>query len=224
MLPSRAALYSAGCSLNAYHAEHVDPWKEMYGLDLSPVGQALMDSKRIKPEIAVISADDVITEPILVADFDLNWLSVEEIQRVSLRCFTSVKTTIEEPVPFRGVCLWFDCSFDAPGCDTPSVRLSTSPQSPPTHWQQTVILLPGSITVEEGDVIGWELSLISRRNIGQQQQPEHLQKQRGYIIELNLLDAEADEHPVPCGCGQARCAIIAAFMAKEEVEPEADHQ
>lgn len=209
MLPSRAALYSAGCSLNTYHSQQVDSWKSMYGLDLSPVGQALLNSKKTKPEITLIPSGDLITEPVLLADFDLCWLGLDEIQRIHSRSFTSVLS--DEPVSLRGVCLWFDCSFGVPGCDT-SQSLSTSPQSPPTHWKQTVILLPGSINVEEGDVIGWELSL-------------NRSGERGYLIELNLLDAEEDEHPVPCGCGQARCAIIAAFMSKEEEEiEELNHQ
>lgn len=203
MFPSRAKIYAAGTSLNAFYGEHEpDLWRDLYGLDLSPVGHALLDAKRSKPEITIVPPGDLLTEPVLLAEFDLAWLDVEEIQRVHSRSFASVTEAVDEPCPFRGVCLWFDCTFDPSG-----VCLSTSPQAPPTHWMQTVILLPGSVTVEEGDIIGWEVTL-RRKSDGQ----------RGYVIELNLLDGEEEEHPVPCGCGQARCVVIAAMVAKEEAD------
>ena len=204
MFPSRARIYSAASDLKSFYAEH-EPnlWKDQYGLDLSPVGHALLSAKRSKPEITIVPSDDLLTEPVLLADFDLAWLSVEEIQTIHSRCFASVKDSVNEPASFRGVCLWFDCTFDCDGAS--SVCLSTSPQSPPTHWMQTVILLPGSVAVEEGDIIGWQVSLV-RKSGGQ----------RGYVIELNLLDGEDEEHPVPCACGQARCVVIAALVAKED--------
>ncbi len=213
MFPSKATIYAAACRLGQFHAEQVDFWNHLYGLDLSPVGQAVLESKRCKPEVTLVKADDLLSQPVRVADFDLAWLGLDEIERVHSRSFSSV--LCDEPTDYQGVCLWFDCSFEWPDRipSTPAthhsvITLSTSPNSPPTHWQQTIIVLPSSIPVEEGDLIGWELTL--KRGV------EH---RRRYQIELKLLDPEEDEHPVPCSCGQARCAIIAAFMAKEDQEP-----
>lgn len=207
MLPSKATLYAAACRLGQFYSEQVDFWKDLYGLDLSPVGQAVLDSKRCKPEVAVVKADELLSAPVQVADFDLAWLGPDEIERVHSRAFTSV--VCDEPTEYQGVCLWFDCSFEWPDRMASSpVKLSTSPSSAATHWKQTIIVLPSSIQVEEGDLIGWELTL--------NRSPEH---RRRYQIELNLLDPEEDEHPVPCSCGQARCVVIAAFMAKADQEP-----
>jgi hypothetical protein len=207
MLPSRATLYAAACRLGQFYSEQVDFWKDLYGLDLSPVGQAVLDSKRCKPEVAVVKADELLSAPVQVADFDLAWLGPDEIERVHSRAFTSV--VCDEPTEYQGVCLWFDCAFEWPDRMASSpVKLSTSPSSAATHWKQTIIVLPSSIQVEEGDLIGWELTL--------NRSPEH---RRRYQIELNLLDPEEDEHPVPCSCGQARCVVIAAFMAKADQEP-----
>lgn len=207
MLPSKATLFAAACRLGEFYSQQVDFWNHLYGLDLSPVGQAVLDSKRCKPEVAIVKADELLSEPVQLADFDLAWLGPDEIERIHSRAFTSV--LCDQPTEYQGVCLWFDCSFEWPDripC-TP-VKLSTSPSSAATHWKQTIIVLPSSIQVEEGDLIGWELTL--KRSM------EH---RRRYQIELNLLDPEEDEHPVPCSCGQARCVVIAAFMAKADEEP-----
>ncbi|XP_032788477.2 protein arginine N-methyltransferase 6 [Daphnia magna] len=207
MLPSKATLFAAACRLGEFYSQQVDFWNHLYGLDLSPVGQAVLDSKRCKPEVAIAKADELLSEPVQLADFDLAWLGPDEIERIHSRAFTSV--LCDQPTEYQGVCLWFDCSFEWPDripC-TP-VKLSTSPSSAATHWKQTIIVLPSSIQVEEGDLIGWELTL--KRSM------EH---RRRYQIELNLLDPEEDEHPVPCSCGQARCVVIAAFMAKADEEP-----
>ena len=201
MFPSKAAIYAAACRLSDFYSEQIDFWKSQYGFDLTPVGQAALDSKRCKPEISLVKAEDLLTEPIRVAEFDLAWLGTDEIERIDARCFTSI--TSLEPTDYQGVCLWFDCEFSSP-----DFRLDTSPQAPPTHWKQTIIVLPSTISVEEGDLVGWELIL--------NRSPAH---RRRYLIELKLLDPEEDEHPVPCACGQARCVVIAAFMAKEDEEP-----
>lgn len=207
MLPSGCKMYAAACRLGSFYSDQVEFWNELYGLDLSPVGRAVLESKRCKPEVTLVKANDLLSQPVQVADFDLAWLGTDEIERVHSRCFTSIVT--DEPTVYQGVCLWFDCSFQWPD-QIPStpVTLSTSPSSPATHWQQTVIVLPSSIDVEEGDLVGWELTLKRSE-----------QHRRRYQIELNLLDPEEDEHPVPCGCGAARCVVIAAFMAKADEEP-----
>lgn len=141
------------------------------------------------------------------------------MQRIVSRSFASV--TALDATQYQGVCLWFDCTFQPPEEEEEAaateddgsgqvVVLSTSPSAQPTHWKQTIIRLPAPIDVEEGDIIGWELSL---------EQDAH--NPRRYVMQLDLLDAETDEHPVPCRCGAARCAIITAFMDKEDQEMEA---
>ena len=39
---------------------------------------------------------------------------------------------------------------------------------------------------------------------------------RHYQLGLSLLDPAADEHPVPCDCKMARCALFAALLEKED--------
>jgi protein arginine N-methyltransferase 3 len=47
-----------------------------------------------------------------------------------------------------GIVGYFDSVFD----NENPVTLSTAPYSPPTHWKQTVFLLPDPISVNKGNV------------------------------------------------------------------------
>jgi len=202
MMPSRATLYAAACRLPDFYTERVHFWNDVYGLDLSPVGDHVLKSQGSRPEVTLVKADDILSKALRVVDLDLAWIGVEDIQELKSRHFTDV--TSLDTTDYQGVCLWFDCDFQVDG-GSEVVRLTTAPDAPATHWKQTVIVLPTPGTVEEGDVIGWDLKLV-QSSINRRQ----------YVIELELLDPETDEHPVPCSCGSARCAIIAAYLAKED--------
>jgi len=81
------------------------------------------------------------------------------------------------------------------------LTLSTAPWSPETHWKQTVILFGSSTAVEGGDIIGWEFSM-------EKSSPSS----RAYKLNFRSLDADTEEHPVPCKCGSVKCAIVSHFM------------
>ena len=207
MLPSRATLYAAACRLPDFYADKIDFWSRVYGFDMSPIGEQALLAKSSKPEIAQIRAEDLLSAAVPVVDLDLAWIGLEDVQSVVSRRFSSIDSA--DATVYQGVCLWFDCHFNFPDGqregDGAAVLLSTSPRAPPTHWKQTVIVLPSPVAVEEGDLIGWQLQL-----------DQSAANRRQFSIELSLLDPESDEHPVPCACGRARCEVISAFLAKED--------
>ena len=86
------------------------------------------------------------------------------------------------------------------------VTLSTGPGDSPTHWKQTVIVLPrAEVEVDQDEVVGWDVVMEQDRD-----------NKRRYNISLALLDPAEDEHPVPCGCKMAKCALYEALLKKEE--------
>jgi len=168
MLPSHASIYAAPCSLDEYWKAKVKFWDSVYGFDMSALGREVVRRGRglgAKPEVMVLSPDQILAEPQLFARFDLKTCTTQDLDAMSGRYFVSVKRTGNN----HGIALWFDCQFDPSG-----VVLSTSPLAPPTHWKQTVIVTASSDIgpakgdrstnddahlVEEDDIIGWELVL-----------------------------------------------------------------
>ncbi|KAH9494487.1 putative protein arginine N-methyltransferase 6 [Bulinus truncatus] len=105
--------------------------------------------------------------------------------------------------------------------------LKTGPCDPPTHWKQTVILLPQAILVESGTEMLCQMKMV-----------QSSENKRHYDITLCLVgdasdgdecgedscDAvdpdfeESSDHPIPCQCGSDRCSLIATLMKKMDDE------
>merc|ERR1712080_491490 len=140
---------------------------------------------------------------------DLRWTGREEVSRVTDRKFVSITRSGS----LHGLAVRFEVSFRPPVYDEEeaakisAVVLGTGPRDTPTHWKQTVLLLLGQGVgeLEEDEVIGWELTM--------EQSPTN---PRQYAISLELLDPASEEHPVPCGCKMAKCALMKAIMDKED--------
>lgn len=95
MLPSHAKVYAALCS-------HEDTyWDDVYGFNMAPIKHAVARNGD-KPAVEVVDPATLLSGPQQVANLDLRWVSEEELQEVSSRCFTS----ITKNGTVRGLLLW----------------------------------------------------------------------------------------------------------------------
>ena len=69
----------------------MDFWSDVYGFNMSPFAKEAM--KRTKPEITIITADQIISEPIQVLDLDLKYTDHSELDFIHNKTFISVKKT-----------------------------------------------------------------------------------------------------------------------------------
>lgn len=83
------------------------------------------------------------------------------------------------------------------------VLLSSSPKQPPTHWKQTVILLPEE-AIEETEV-GFPIAIHLKMN-------RSTESSRRYNLELEILDAEKEEHSMPCDCILTKCILTKSHL------------
>lgn len=156
------ALIPAGCSLWAVPfcgddlvEELTSYWRdEPYDLDLSSFATSALEEQIQRPVI------DVLTRPqLLLARPERIW---------QVRCLSAAPSEQrKQRLPFNfavrsdgrlhGLALWFTCGL------APGVAFSTGPESPPTHWGQTLLFASlGSeahgLDVIAGDRIRGELS------------------------------------------------------------------
>ncbi|CAA0811558.1 Probable protein arginine N-methyltransferase 6 [Striga hermonthica] len=147
MLPSFATLYMAPVSHPDRYTESIDFWHNVYEID----------SKYFS---------------VSVKHVDCCAVTIEELQSVSTRFkFQSMMRA-----PFHGFAFWFDVEFGGPtvGVDNhvtdgsqrkkrpnpnDALVLSTAPENPPTHWQQTLIYFYEPIEVEQDQVIEGSVTL-----------------------------------------------------------------
>jgi len=118
---------------------------QVYGFKMAPFKEVVLGRQRTlcAPEIQVLKPEQILSEPQVLAEFDLARVQASDLVRVTKRSFVSVN----RDGVFQGIALWFDTSF-APRNEGGSslleneVVLKTGPFDPATHWQQTVLVLP----------------------------------------------------------------------------------
>ena len=136
----------------------------------------------------------------------------------------SCQFEIDNTCIISGFCFWFDCYFSSMEKST-SIRLTTSPSAPATHWKQTLVFLPEDIYPLKGDSVPVEIKLKQSK-----------ENQRHYnlsiaIQEDNQMDTseesegddeeeEEEEHPIPCSCERQRCKLIKLIMDKHDEREE----
>jgi protein arginine N-methyltransferase 1 len=219
MVPSDAVLYMTPVNMSSYVSENILFWDNVFGYDFSPVKYAVLGNKMMEPTITCIEMSQCVAEPEIFCEFDLKTVSIGDIQNIS----QTLIFTLTKPGLVHGFASWFDVEFKGPIAKTASqstkiVTLSTSPSARETHWKQTVIFIPVSLTLEEGDQITSSIDLCQDET-----------NKRHYNISIEILgegededdsDSEEDDsnHPIPCDCGATRCILVQALVEKYDAE------
>lgn len=192
MFPEECYIYTAPCELK----EFFGAWDDVCGVKMSDFGKELRKSYQLKPVVTCVRNGDLLSDGNEVCKFNLNSLKTADIIKINKKFIIPS----ERHGKFQGVCIWFTVIFpETESCD-PTI-LSTSPFDPPTHWKQTVIVLPGETEVEEQEPIAYEL-LLTRTE----------ETSRSYNICLTILDPEKEKHPVPCHCYLTKCIVIKTYL------------
>ncbi|XP_074027381.1 arginine methyltransferase 8 [Leptinotarsa decemlineata] len=195
MFPESATLYSAPCSLPSMY----DYWEDVQGVSMTYLGAKLRENASKTPVTDIVFPESLLSDPEVVLWIDLNEVTLEELDTIKLRHVAVANKTGK----YQGICLWFTCNF--PSKFSEPVILSTEPESPPSHWKQTTIVLPTNIQVEESTPMAYDL-LLRRSSVDK----------RKYTIEVTMLDPSEVEHPEYCLCHLTKCILVRAMLEKYE--------
>ncbi|KAK6146613.1 hypothetical protein DH2020_020482 [Rehmannia glutinosa] len=185
ILPSYATLYMAPISHPDRYGESIDFWRNVYGIDMSVMMPLAKQCAFEEPSVETISGENVLTWPHVVKHVDCCTITIHELETVSTRFkFKSMMRA-----PFHGFVFWFDVEFGVPAINSPdnnappafveapdnqvtdtsqrkkranpneALVLSTAPEEPPTHWQQTLIYFYDPIEVEQDQLIEGSVTL-----------------------------------------------------------------
>lgn len=189
IFPDRCELFAAPCRLPSFSS----CWNNVSGVAMNTFAKEFRKSYHGKPKIMAVPAEDLLTDSNRLTNLSLKYVTSEELDNIYCKFFAISKTNNQ----FEGVCLWFTVTFPALTPGSQEVILSTSCDSPLTHWYQTVIVLQEKLEIEKNNlIIG---SVILKRS---------KENPRFYDIEFEIFDSELEEHPMPCGCCNVRCKII----------------
>lgn len=200
MFPQNASIYVAPCAIPSLY----DAWHSHDDVQMQAFGAALRAQKALKPEIMVVPPGDLLHEGTVMAWFDLNEVTMDDLNEL---VFNEV-IVAQHPGKYQGVCMWFDVAFPT-NDDGETVTLLTGPTADSTHWKQTVILLPDQYqeTVEPNQPVAFHL--VMRRNE---------ENQRQYKLELTILDPNDVEHPIPCDCDLTKCILVKEHLKLSDAQ------
>lgn len=185
ILPSNATLYMAPVTHPDRYNESIDFWRNVYGIDMSAMLPLAKQCAFEEPSVETINGENVLTWPHVVKHVDCYTVTIHELESIT----TKFKFQSMMRAPFHGFAFWFDVEFSGPAIfpansDTPSslidssynhptdasqrkkranpseaLVLSTAPEDPPTHWQQTLIYFYEPIEVEQDQHIDGSVTL-----------------------------------------------------------------
>ncbi|XP_076927323.1 putative protein arginine N-methyltransferase 3 [Bidens hawaiensis] len=149
MLPDTATMFVAGFGKGA---TSIPFWENVYGFNMSSVGNELVKDAAHIPIVDVVDANNLVTNTALLQEFDLATMKPDEVDFTASVQLEQKSTEAESTITkCYGVVLWFDTSFTSRFCKEAPTVLSTSPYTPPTHWSQTLLTLcePISLTFKK---------------------------------------------------------------------------
>ncbi|KAG5481926.1 hypothetical protein LSCM1_05636 [Leishmania martiniquensis] len=156
MLPSHGRLLAAPITLKPYYAETFATfWDNVDGVRLHALGKREYEEhiEATSPLVDIIPPRSLLHEGAVFWEGSFDTLSVGDLASiVAARTFdfaaTSVTATSEASLSecgrftVDGFALWFQVSFG-------DAVLDTSPLASPTHWKQTMVLLPRAFRHEQ---------------------------------------------------------------------------
>lgn len=218
MFPSVAKIYAAPCQLPNYF----EFWDDILGVSMKwvhfciktitllhyllltsvllsrSVAECYRNTKSLRPEILLIPKEDILAEGKLLV-----WLDLTTTTLVELNCFGGEETVLTccKNGKYQGFGIWFDVEFPD------GSMLSTAPTAEPTHWKQTVIVLPTSIEVNENEPVAFQLKL-----------DKNSSNSRMYNISFIMLDPSNIPHDIPCDCYMTKCIVTKTYIENQRIE------
>jgi len=139
MFPDRGTLYVCAIEDRQYKEDKINWWDQVYGFDMSCVRKVAIG----EPLVDVVDPKQVVTNCCLLKEIDIQTVKVED-------CTFSAPFTLSmrRNDYVHGLVCFFNMEFTH--CHK-RIGFSTSPESPYTHWKQTVFYFDDYLTVKKGE-------------------------------------------------------------------------
>ncbi|KAI3448769.1 hypothetical protein Pfo_005434 [Paulownia fortunei] len=144
ILPDRATMFVAGFGRGA---TSIPFWENVYGFNMSCIGQEVVEDAARVPIIDVIDSCNIVTTTKVLQTFDLVTMQPKQMDfTAEVELEPNLVASLNNPTGSKieatwcyGLVLWFETGFTERFCREKPVILSTSPYDPSTHWSQTIL-------------------------------------------------------------------------------------
>lgn len=147
MFPDRCSLYITAIEDRQYKEEKINWWDEVYGFDMSTIRRVAIT----EPLVDVVDQKQVVTTSYMVKDIDLY-----TVKKADLSFSCDFRLVARRNDYIQALVTYFNVEFTK--CHK-KVGFSTSPDSPYTHWKQTVFYIDDYITAKKGEELTGKFSM-----------------------------------------------------------------
>ncbi|KAG1663192.1 Protein arginine N-methyltransferase 1 [Nymphon striatum] len=147
LFPDRATLYICGIEDRQYKDEKINWWDNVYGFNMSCIRKVAIS----EPLVDVVDPKQVVTNSCLLKEVDLYTVKKED-----LTFSAPYKLQAKRNDYIQAFVTFFNVEFTK--CHK-RTGFSTAPDSPYTHWKQTVLYLEDYLTVKKGEDIFGSFSM-----------------------------------------------------------------
>ncbi|OWK15876.1 hypothetical protein Celaphus_00004744, partial [Cervus elaphus hippelaphus] len=137
----RATLYVTAIEDRQYKDYKIHWWENVYGFDMS----CIKDVAIKEPLVDVVDPKQLVTNACLIKEVDIYTVKVEDLTFTSPFCLQVKRNDY-----VHALVAYFNIEFTR--CHK-RTGFSTSPESPYTHWKQTVFYMEDYLTVKTGEEI-----------------------------------------------------------------------
>ncbi|CAI6351432.1 unnamed protein product [Macrosiphum euphorbiae] len=162
MLPNECNLFICGVSDTDRYDEILGFWSDVYGFRMPSLRTETLN----KAQVEIVPVDRIVTDEYKLCTFNMYTCDTN-----STNFKVEFKLNVTKTCSMTSIVGYFDSRFD----NNNTVILSTAPNCPPTHWKQTVFLLPDPIDVNEGDLL-----------VGEFQCSRNIKQVRSLIVTINI--------------------------------------
>ncbi|VVC37975.1 Protein arginine N-methyltransferase,S-adenosyl-L-methionine-dependent methyltransferase [Cinara cedri] len=141
LFPDRANLFITGIEDRQYKDDKINWWENVYGFNMSAIRNVAIS----EPLVDCVEPKQVVTNSSLLKEVDLYTVKKEDLT------FTSpFNLQVRRQDYVHALVTYFTVEFTK--CHK-RIGFSTAPESPYTHWKQTVFYLDNYLTVKRNDEV-----------------------------------------------------------------------
>ncbi|KAJ3304363.1 Protein arginine N-methyltransferase 3 [Kappamyces sp. JEL0829] len=167
MAPSSTKTLIAACGDEDLYNNTAHFWNDVYGFSMTPMKTDIFQNALL----TVVSGDSLISDSAVVKTIE-----TKTVTAPALDFSQEFVLNVHKDGKIYAFCGWFDTFFEGQHLD--SVMFSTSAQTTPTHWMQTLFLLKTPIAVSAADVVKGRLTCVKSKS-----NPRELDVEIDYSVE-----------------------------------------
>ncbi|XP_065079764.1 protein arginine N-methyltransferase 1-like [Ochlerotatus camptorhynchus] len=141
MFPDRCSLFVAAIEERERKDEKINWWDDVYGFDMSAIRKDAIN----EPQVNEVDPGQIVTNSYLIKEINMYTVVWQDCNFVSPFHLKAMRNDF-----VQALVTYFNVEFTK--CQG-RLAVSTSPDSPFTHWKQTVFFLDEFLTVKNGEEI-----------------------------------------------------------------------